>query len=70
MQDIRWLDIPAGDREVAKHPAAFFIDMQQYSVFRVLQVRFEDGEWCDVPIVKREKPNAEVTGSRAATPQE
>ena len=66
MQDIRWLDIPAGDREVSKHPAAFFIDMQQHSRFRVLQVMFEDGVWCDVPIVEFVRANAGVTGAELA----
>ena len=62
MHDIRWLDIPGGDRDASKHPTAIFIDMQQHSVFRVLQVRFEDGDWCDIPIVAYVKPNAEITG--------
>lgn len=64
MIDIRWLDIPAGDREVSKHPSAFFIDMQQYSRFRALQVMFEDGVWCDVPIVEFMRSNAKSEGPR------
>jgi len=60
MYDIRWLDIPAEYSEVSKHPAAFFISIAQHSVFRVLQVRFENGEWCDVPVIRYIMPNEQA----------
>ena len=62
---IRWLDIPAGDREVSKHPTALFIDMQQHSRWRVLQVMFEDGVWCDVPIVESVRADDETEDGRS-----
>lgn len=52
--DIRWLDIPFTDIEAEKHPQKFFVDKQPYCVYRVLQVRFVNGDWCDVPIVNYE----------------
>lgn len=39
MIELRWVEIPAGDRRVFDHPAATFVNRQQHSVYRVLQFR-------------------------------
>lgn len=59
MIDIRWLEMLASDRRVFNHPSAVFINREQHSVYRVLQVRFHDdpSTWHDVPIIEYTRPD-------------
>jgi hypothetical protein len=56
MNDIRWLEIPAGEFDGFKHPSGLFIERGPYSVYRVLQVRFDDEDgWHDVPVTEAQR---------------